>query len=289
MAGHVSDEAPPVDDGGDDRDGGDDARDGGGDDAREDTGDDLVDENAERLRREALRVYERYAVEVVEAFQLCPWARRARLDGRVRTHVLLDATPGAERVLARIDEIFRDPRIEIGLILLPRVRWERQHFRRFVEEVRAGHAARHLAARASGPPPLAMAAFHPWAPLDLGSAARLVTFLRRTPDPTIQIVRQSALAAVRGSETSGAVYAPRAVLDLVTRGGPGALDALAAWPLPMADRVAESNLATVQREGAERIHAILDDIRADRDRAYAALGASVAGRSSPWSLPGSRA
>jgi hypothetical protein len=263
MAGHMSDGAPPVDD----------DRDDGGGDAREGPADELGDDQAERLRREALRVYERYTVEVVEAFQLCPWARRARLDGHVRTHVLLDATPAAERVLEQIDEIFRDPRIEVGLILLPRVRWERQPFRRFVEEVRAAHAARHLAARASGPPPLAMAAFHPRAPLDLGSAARLVTFLRRTPDPTIQIVRQSALAAVRGSETSGAVYAPRAVLDLVTRGALGALEALAAEPLPMADRVAETNLATVQREGAERIQAILDDILADRDRAYAALGA----------------
>ena len=233
--------------------------------------DDVLDVDA-RLRREALRVYERYAVEVVEAFQLCPWARRARLDGHVRTHVLVEATPAVETVLDQMDEIFRDQRIEVGLILLPRVRWERQPFRRFVEEVRAGHAARHLAARVSGPPPLAMAAFHPHAQPDLGSAARLVTFLRRTPDPTIQIVRQSSLAAVRGPVTSGAVYAPRAMLDLVARGALGDLDAFIAEPLPMADRVAESNLATVQRQGVERIEAILDDIRADRDRAYAALG-----------------
>lgn len=221
----------------------------------------------ERLRREALRVYERYAVEVVEAFQLCPWARRARLDGHVRTDVLVDAEPAVESVIARLDDIFRDPAIEVGLLLLPRVFWERQPFRRFVEEVRAAHAARHMAARVPGPPPLAMAAFHPRAPLDQASAGRLVTFLRRTPDPTIQIVRQSSLAAVRGPETSGAVYAPRAVLDLAAFG------ALAAEPLPMADRVAETNLATVQRAGAARIEAILDDIRADRDRSYAALGA----------------
>ena len=218
----------------------------------------------ERLRREALRVYERYAVEVVEAFQLCPWARRARLDGQVRTDVLVQPAPDVGLILGQLDEIFRDQRIEVGLILLPRVTWDRHGFRRFVEEVRVGHAAGHAAARALGPPSLAMAAFHPRAPIDLGTAARLVTFLRRTPDPTIQIVRQTALAAVRGPETSGSVYcAPGAVLDLA---------ALAAAPLPMADRVAESNLATVQRAGAERVEAILDDIRADRDRAYAALG-----------------
>lgn len=260
MAGHASDSEP-----------GGAAIDMDGDiDIDGDIGSDLDGAIGERLRREALRVYERYAVEVVEAFQLCPWARRARLDGRVRTDVLIGAVPGVDGILAQLDEIFRDARIEVGLILLPRVRWERQRFRRFVEEVRAAHAAQHRAARASGPPPLAMAAFHPSAPLDLGSAARLVTFLRRTPDPTIQIVRQSSLAAVRGPEVSGAVYAPRAVLDLVARGD---LGALAAEPLPMADRVAENNLVTVQREGAARLEAILDDIRADRDRAYAALGA----------------
>lgn len=253
------------------------------------------DDVDERLRREALRVYERYAVEVVEAFQLCPWARRARLDGHVRLDVLVEATPEVEIVLDQMDDIFRDQRVEVGLILLPRVPWDRHRFRRFVEEVRTGHAARHaaggavaaggaaaggaaagggavaaggaVAVRVSGPPPLAMAAFHPRAPIDLGSAARLVTFLRRTPDPTIQIVRQSALAAVRGPVISGSVYAPRAMLDLA------ALAARAAEPLPMADRVAESNLATVQRAGADRIEAILDDICADRDRAYAALGA----------------
>jgi hypothetical protein len=214
----------------------------------------------ERLRREAERVYERYATEVVEAFQLCPWARRARLDGRARTHVVIDATPAVDDILGQMDEIFLDQRVEVGLILLPRVPLDRPSFRRFVEEVRAAHAAQHAATRAPGPPPLAMAAFHPEAHPDLGSAARLVTFLRRTPDPTIQLVRQTVLDAVRGPVSSGAVYAPRAVLDL------GLLPAEA---IPLADRVAASNLATVQRAGVARVEAILDDIRADRDRAYA--------------------
>lgn len=221
------------------------------------------DDHDQRLRREAVRVYERYATEVVEAFQLCPWARRARQDGRVRTCVVTDARPRVQGLLDRMDEIFADAHVEVGLLLLPGVPWDRHDFRRFASRVRTAHEARHAASGASGPPPLAMAAFHPDAQPDLDSAARLVSFLRRTPDPTIQVVRHAALAGVRGSETTGAVYAPRAVLDLA---------ALASErTLPLADRVAEANLATTTRVGVAHIEAILDDIRADRDRAYAAL------------------
>lgn len=230
----------------------------------------VPDDREERLRREAVRVYERYATEVVETFQLCPWARRARQDGRVRTCVVTDPEPPVEHLLDRMDEIFADARIEVALILLPRVPWDRNDFRRFASAVRAAHEARHAASRVPGPPPLAMAAFHPDAQPDLDSAARLVAFLRRTPDPTIQIVRQAALAGVRGSETSGAVYAPRAVLDFAMLASER--------PLPLADRVAEANLATTTRVGVARIEAILDDIRADRDRAYAALSEPGASR-----------
>lgn len=225
------------------------------------------DDLDERLRREAVRVYERYATEVVETFLLCPWARRARQDGRVRTRVITEAEPGVPVVIDQMTEIFSDARIEVGLILLPRVFWDRNEFRRFASLVRADHEARHAASRDPGPPPLAMAAFHPHAEPDLDSAARLVSFLRRTPDPTIQIVRQAALASVRDPVVSGSVYAPRALLDIALH------TAARSAAVPTAERVAAANLATVGRVGVARVQAILDDIRADRDRAYAALSA----------------
>ncbi len=225
-----------------------------------------LDEPAERLRREAVRVYERYATEVVEAFLLCPWARRARQDGRVRTCVITEVEPSVQVVIDQMNEIFGDACIEVGLILLPRVRFDRNEFRRFASLVRADHEARHAASRVVGPPPLAMAAFHPHAEPDLDSAARLVSFLRRTPDPTIQVVRQAALASVRDSVASGSVYASPALLDLM-------LHPPTAPAMPTSERVAAANLATVERVGVARVQAILDDIRADRDRAYAALSA----------------
>lgn len=238
--------------------------------AGRDAGSGLGPDAAERLRAECLRVYHRYAVEVVEALQLCPWARRARLDGRVRARVILDQAPAAERVLDQVDDIFRDARIDIGLFLLPRVSWGPRGFRRFVERLRRAHAERHEAGDATGPPPLAMADFHPGVEPDLSSAARLVSFLRCTPDPTVQVVRRGALEAVQGTSAQGSVYEPRAVLSL---------DLLAAHGgAPTHQRVAEANLATVTRVGVARVQALLDDIRADRDRAYARLGLPQPGR-----------
>ncbi len=55
--------------------------------------------------------------------------------------------------------------------------------------------------------PFAMAEFHPDAPAVLAPAGAFTSFVRRTPDPTLQLVRQSALARVRrGSGNSGSNY-----------------------------------------------------------------------------------
>ena len=44
---------------------------------------DVVEDFAEALRQSTLEAYERYAVEVVERFNFCPWARSAREQGEV--------------------------------------------------------------------------------------------------------------------------------------------------------------------------------------------------------------
>ncbi|ACY17728.1 DUF1415 family protein [Haliangium ochraceum] len=218
------------------------------------------------LGAQALRVYERYATEIVEAFNLCPWARRARQTGRVRPHVLLAPQPSAAEVVVQVDEVFSDPAIEIGLMIFPRLSLSRLAFHRFVSDVRQVSEDGHRLSGAAGPPPLAMAGFHPAAEPDLGSPARLVSFLRRTPDPTIQVVRSSVLAAVQGPPT-GSVYAPDAMLrpDLLV------------VEKPMHQRVAEANLATVERVGVAELRARLDDIRRDRQRSYAELAQRAQG------------
>ena len=218
-----------------------------------------------RLRAEALRLYLRYATEVVEALGLCPWAKRAREQGRVRPEVVLAAEPGEDEVLAVADEVFADARVEIGLLIFPRLGgstpapWDRRTFRQFLSRVRARDAERH----APVSPPLVMADFHPHAEPDMTSPARLVSFVRRSPDPTIQVVRRATLDAVHGSEVRGTSYIPQGTLRLD--------DLPAQASVPLHQRIAEANHATIERLGVAQVQALLDDIRADRDRAYARI------------------
>jgi hypothetical protein len=224
----------------------------------------------EKLRAEALRVYRRYAIEVVEAMEFCPWAAKARREGVVREHVILargePLAAALTAALTAIDEVARATAIEIGLLIFPRVRLDRRAFERFVARVREADATRC----APRPIPLAMAAFHPDATADLGAPSRLTPFLRRTPDPTIQLVRQSTLDSVRKNEQIGTAFfdptnlANMSIEELV--------QPPAAVAVPMHERVAKANLETVRRRGVAEIEAILADIAADRDRAYAALG-----------------
>ncbi len=90
------------------------------------------------------------------------------------------------------------------------------------------------------------AAFHPDYPAPEGgatnggaaAAARLVPFIRRTPDPTLQLVRASLLDGLRGQ---------------------------------VSDDVARDNQATVTARGLAALDALLTDIRRDRDASYARL------------------
>ncbi|MBX3246367.1 MAG: DUF1415 family protein [Myxococcales bacterium] len=213
---------------------------------------------ATALEREARRIYARYEVEVVEAFGFCPWAARARAQGEVEVRVVLDADePEAEEAaLVAIEAHAARAHVAVGLVVLPRLPVSARAMARFVARLRERHAAAH-----GSSPPMALAEFHPDAAADLESPARLVPFLRRSPDPTIQCVRLSVLSELRrGEEGTGFV-------DLASTN----LAELLARPVrkPLHERVAEVNLATVEERGVDAVEAVLADIRADRDAAYA--------------------
>lgn len=97
-------------------------------------------------------------------------------------------------------------------------------------------------------------AFHPDLPRDLLDAHRAVQFIRRSPDPTLQLVRASVLREVRGDQTGGSRYVDSSSLSLEQ------LLAIAT-PLSLAERIAEANLETLRREGAERLEALLASMR----------------------------
>jgi hypothetical protein len=212
---------------------------------------------ADPWTREALRLYRRYQIEVVEECGLCPWAPRARIDGKVRERVLLqtddaDVTPA----MTAIRELAADDGAEIALLLFPRIGASRGAFERFVTRVQEADAREHPL----GAIPFVFAAFHPQARPDLSEAERLVPFLRRTPDPTIQLLRAAAVDRVREGTPQGTQFVDARLLDVS-----------AAPSLPLRERIARANLGTVTRMGVGTMTALLDAIARDREETYRRL------------------
>ncbi|HVU51218.1 MAG TPA: DUF1415 family protein [Polyangia bacterium] len=197
---------------------------------------------AARLEAEALRLNTRYVNEVVLAWDLCPWAEKAFTSGQVRQRVLLAEAPAPEDVLPLLDECDAAPQIAIGLLIFPRLAMRAAAFDAFAERVRrADHARRPDAATSPPAPSFLIAAFHPDAPRTFGTPPQLVSFVRRTPDPTLQLVRAAVLRRATGE-------GPR-VSDDVTR----------------------RNFEAVSARGAAALDAVLRDLRRDRDESYARL------------------
>jgi hypothetical protein len=212
----------------------------------------------ERWAGEAIRVYRRYQLEVVEACGLCPWAERARLEGSMRERVLLQTDGRAidPSVLA-IQDLAVEERIEVALLIFPRIELGRNDFDQFVARVREADTRCHPL----GEVPFMFAAFHPDAAPDVTHAERLIPFLRRTPDPSLQLVRGTSLERVRARAPQGTQFVDiRSIL---------ADDVECA--LPLRERIARTNLTTTQRMGVDELRRRLDDILHDRDESYQAL------------------
>jgi hypothetical protein len=188
---------------------------------------------ADRFVAEALRVNTRYVEEIVIGWDLCPWAARAWQDGQVVQRVFAGAALDPAPVAAFIDELCARPDAAIGLAIFPRVEISVGAWEKFAERVRRTRRA------------FLTAAFHPdYCPDDrpddraaegVLDAARLVPLVRRTPDPTLQLVRASLIERLGGDVSAG---------------------------------VGRANLATVTARGLGALDALLADIRRDRDAAY---------------------
>ena len=226
----------------------------------------MLDRDA--LRREVMRIHQRYAREVVETFGFCPWAIGARERGRVQTRVLFGAVPDLEQTLHEVESLEFDESADIGLLVFPELTSSRLSFQHFAASVRERHEERAGRGQAC----FAIADFHPDAAPDLASAERLVAYIRRSPDPLLQLLRHSALDAVRRGEQPGTRFVDPALLLTET-------ERMLARPAPLHERVARANFETMQRVGLARVAAVLDDILGDRDQSYARQGLAPP----PWS------
>ena len=96
-----------------------------------------------------------------------------------------------------------------------------------------------------------------------GGEGALTRFVRRTPDPTIQLVRRTALDRVRRDEGHGTGFIDLEKIDMESLKGPPSAPALHA-------RIATMNRATIGRMGVREVSDLLDDILRDRDESYRA-------------------
>jgi hypothetical protein len=197
---------------------------------------------------EVRRILDRYIVEVVERFDLCPWARSARLGGEVAIAVLW-GEPSAAAWVEAGQALIAKPGTRVAMVVAPESAVTERDLRELRNVV------------TTGVPGTGVAHFHPVAEVDLATPPRLVPFLRRSPDPLLQLVPLSLLASVREPPMTH-----ERVAQLHMLGG-------TAPPVrgDVGDMIAETNHARVSAELAA-VTAALDSIAADRRETYARVG-----------------
>lgn len=150
----------------------------------------------EGLVADALARNDRYLREFIEAFAICPYARTCRETGRLHREVILQTEPTAAPLVQRIIELsapkYAD--VEVGLLILPSLRMSASEFDRFVRGIQRTYQQQ----RPAGTSGYFVVAFHPENDLRLDNPDVAVRFMRRSPDPTIQIVRPEAIARICG-------------------------------------------------------------------------------------------
>jgi len=188
----------------------------------------------------ALLRNDRYLREFVEALGLCPYAKRCREEGKLHRRVLrsrAEALPAIAEV-----EALPEQSVEVALFIFPdEPVADARAFESFCADLRPQLKSFYGVA------------FHPALPRDLLDAHRAVQFIRRSPDPTLQLVRSSTLTSLRG-DAAGSRYLDPGKLSLEE------LLALQT-PLSLSDRIAEANLMTLRREGPDRLEKLLADLR----------------------------
>lgn len=144
-------------------------------------------------------LHERYVEEIVEQLNLCPFSRKARLDGHVhRVMHDVDAAGVDVASCARelVDLVTAHPEYAIVLLTFPVAL---EHVWQDPEVFHSFKVQLHNAFDVLDGPLFHMVCFHPHHVLKEGvllNHETLIPLLRRTPDPVIQCVRASILDAM---------------------------------------------------------------------------------------------
>jgi len=198
----------------------------------------------ESIEAAALARNDRYLREFVEALDLCPFARRCRESGRLARRVLRGGGPG-EATASAVRELEATPedQVEVALLIYPELEGGVRALEELRDEVRRSLRRFHCVA------------FHPELPMDLSDENRAVSFLRRSPDPTLQLVRIATLDRVRSGRPAGSVYVDPSKLRA------DELRSLEA-PLSVSEQIARANLRTLRQHDAAGLQRLLAGFQA---------------------------
>ncbi len=194
--------------------------------------------HAQAFADDVLHVHKRYATEIVQQFALCPFTRDVEVAFG-KFCVMLDREPNHDATRAAILEA-KSPVLHV---VFPLALPPANVFERFASTLMAS-----LRGFLESPP--VMAAFHPELVGDRDNAHRLIGLLRRSPDPFVQFIPA-------GNHEGGTVFAT-SVVDDVDDAEDAALDR------------SEQNFKRLRGAKLEELLVIAADIRAERDRRYAA-------------------
>ena len=197
----------------------------------------------ESIEAAALARNDRYLREFVEALELCPFARRCRESGRLARRVLRGGRQAeATAAVVRELEATTEEQVEVALLIYPELEGGLHALEELRDEVRRSLRLFHCVA------------FHPDLPMDLSDENRAVSFLRRSPDPTLQLVRIATLDRVRSGRPAGTVYLDpsKHSADELREHEPA---------LSVSEQIARANLRTLQRHDAARLASLLAELR----------------------------
>ena len=174
-------------------------------------------------------------------------ARPCREQGRLKRAVTLEVAPSsdglAELFWSLLSGTGTPP--EVVLIICPAAICDAEAWARTAEALQA-----ILDAHGDGAA-WVVAPFHPESTGDAATPGRLVPLLRRTPDPTLQLVSRAALARVHaGSVDDTRWIDPRLLTAELPPREPGP-----------SERIAADNHRTVQAFGLERLLRLLVSLR----------------------------
>lgn len=189
---------------------------------------------AHAFAAEVLQVHKRYATEIVQGFSLCPFTRDVEVAFG-KFCVMLDREPDHDATRAAILEA-KSPVLHV---VFPLALPPPNLFERFASTLVAS-----LRGELDSPP--VMAAFHPELVGDRDNAHRMIGLLRRAPDPFVQFIPA-------GNHEGGTVFA-----SSVDEAEEAAQDR------------AEWTFKRLRAGKLDELLAIAAEIRAERDRRYAA-------------------